>query len=146
MCKLYGYHGWLTRDEARKKIAEKAKKILRTESHGMGYALNVDGVTTIFKCGESFTDAVGGDVTALLQNDFSKLVSLSIHGRTSTSRDRSANHAHPRETKYGPLMHNGVVIPKSKDGWSKEHDLDTDYLAELASTDRLHLADKYLLG
>jgi hypothetical protein len=145
MCKLYAVQTTMTRDWALKLIAEKAKAILKTESHGIGFALNVNGRTRRWQCGESMTDAVGEDVTAGL-DDTLQVATLIMHGRTSTSSDRSVNHSHPRPTKYGPLIHNGVVFPKKDTKWKMEYALDTDYLGELASRDELHLAADYLGG
>lgn len=145
MCKLYAIQTTMTKAFAAKVIAEKAKAILKTESDGLGISLHVDGVTRTWQCGQSLTDSTGGDVTIGL-GDSLKMATLIMHGRTSTSNNKTVAHSHPRLTKEGPLMHNGIVFPKSKNGWKHSYDLDTDYLAELADRNELHLSAEYLTG
>lgn len=135
----------MTRPYAKRVIAAKAKEIMRTESHGYGMALHVDGVTRTWQCGESLSDSTGVDVTEGLDGEL-RMATLIMHGRTSTSSDHSVRHSHPRPTGIGPLMHNGVVRPLDVRDWDQSHDLDTDYLAELASRDDLHNAASYLAG
>lgn len=145
MCKLYALQTTMTKAYARRIIADRSKIILKTESNGLGIALNVDGKTRTWQCGETFADAIGEDVTDGL-DDKLRMATLMIHGRTSTSSDHSVDHSHPRPTKFGPLIHNGVVVPIKEDGWKMKYALDSDYLGELADRGELHLAAEYLNG
>lgn len=155
MCKLYALQTELTRDEARQKLNEKIKIIRRTEDDGLGIVIQCENQIAVWQCGESIYDAAGHDVLSIL-DDYPRMTTIAIHGRTSTSKNTTVAHSHPRPTELGPLMHNGVVRPKSDapfqmpdgtiEAWKEKYDLDTDYLAELANRGELEYADKYLEG
>lgn len=145
MCKLYAIQKEMTRKEAHKIVHEKIRIIKKTESDGLGIAVNVDGRTLTWQCGSDLLDAIGSNVLSLL-DDEERMTTITIHGRTSTSSNTTVEHSHPRVTDEGPLMHNGVVKPIVEDGWIQKYDLDTDYLAELANRGELEKADEYLNG
>ena len=145
MCKLYALQTTMTQTYAKRVISEKMQIIGATERHGFGIALHVDGVTRTWQCGEALSDSVGEDVTSGL-NGHLRMATLILHGRTSTSGNKTVEHSHPRPTANGVLMHNGVVEPISKLGWKMDYDLDSDYLAELEDRDELGDAESYLNG
>lgn len=145
MCKLYAIQRELTRKAAADILKEKIGIIRKTESQGLGVAIHADGKTVSWKCGSFILDHEGENPLCLL-DDKPKMATIVIHGRTSTSKDTSVNHAHPRPSSVGLLMHNGHVSPKEGSTWTAEYSLDSDYLAELASFGKLDVADEYLDG
>lgn len=156
MCKLYAIQGEFTKDELVKRIKEKIKIIRRTEDDGLGIALHCNNKVRTWQCGESIFDCKGDNDILQDMDDTPRMVTLAIHGRTSTSKNNDVEHSHPRPTQIGPLMHNGVVVAKfqnpflneagEQEEWREDYDLDTDYLAELADRGLLDKADDYLEG